>query len=1103
MHTRLADQHVRQTALDPQQSFIIQAPAGSGKTELLIRRFLSLLAHVSQPEEVLCLTFTRKAANEMRARVITALQSATQAAPEECSAAERWQLAHQALVQCERLNWDLLENPNRLRIGTIDAWCHHLVGRMPLLAKCGTQPEISDDPYPYYAQAAENCLANVYADSRWRPALLTLLEHLDNQHEAARALLIGMITKREQWLELILQLGQQDSRAHCEAALQRIVLQTLNRVAAQFPPHLKASLGQCCQFAAQYVEIPSMNLLFWQDAEFPSETLGDLPKWLGITELVFTKQDQWRKQVNKSIGFPAPSAAKNATDKQCFTEHKKCCAELLAELTTYPELKQLLIHLKYAPPLQYEDEQWQVTTALVQLLPLLVAELQLVFTQQQRVDFNEIALRAQQALGQLDAPSDLALHLDQQLVHILVDEFQDTSQNQLALLAQLTQDWQTGDGRSLFLVGDPMQSIYRFRQAEVGLFLQVQQQGLGDIHLQALALETNFRAQANLVEWTNQHFSALFPTQADQQLGAVPYSAAQPHHPEQADAVLYHRCQDNRGEAERVCQLVAQTLTEKPQHSIGILVRARSHLSDIITALKQAKISYQAVELETLAGQSVIQDLWALTRACHRLTDRVAWLALLRAPWCGLTLASIYQLCHADHDTCVWQQCLDYQHGLADDEQQRLMAFCEVMQHCLDLKQHSPLRQWVQTTWQQLSAPSYLTALEMQHAETYFSLLEKFDDGGLLTDFEEFERRLNNCYASPPASTTAVQVMTIHKAKGLEFDTVILPGLARIIRPDALRLCYWHSNPAEQELILAPLHAKHGPADAIYTFLRLIDQQKSQYEQVRLLYVAVTRAKQQLHLCYSLDTDAKTLNPHKNSSLAVLWPQLQQHLCTPAVFATQTTATPTASNTLKRCSEMPKNTLQKKQLDAPEPWSDPIPSLIGDFCHRIFRQIALAGLSQWHPQQLTQFQSAWKHSLLTAGLPPHQLSAALTQINLAIENILTDPMGRFFLAPHPQAQCEYALQTWQDGYLTTHILDRTFIDEKQQRWIIDYKVSQNNVLLPSYEQQLQRYAKLMARLDTRPIKLALYFALQPKTFTWDYEPEAATTNSIVSEANTA
>src|SRR3546814_8034735 len=126
-------------------------------------------------------------------------------------------------------------------------------------------------------------------------------------------------------------------------------------------------------------------------------------------------------------------------------------------------------------------------------LKLAVAQLHLRFAETGEVDITEIAQRAAQALGSADDPGELLLKLDASIRHLLIDECQDTSLTQIHLLATLTAGWQPGDGRTLFLVGDPMQSIYRFRKAEVGLFLQAAEDGVGEIAPTFLQLTDNFR----------------------------------------------------------------------------------------------------------------------------------------------------------------------------------------------------------------------------------------------------------------------------------------------------------------------------------------------------------------------------------------------------------------------------------------------------------------------------------------------------------------------------------------------------------------------------------------------------------------------------------
>ena len=124
-----------------------------------------------------------------------------------------------------------------------------------------------------------------------------------------------------------------------------------------------------------------------------------------------------------------------------------------------------------------------------------------IFIEQGKTDFTEISLSAREALGSEDAPTDLLLYLDYKYQHILVDEYQDTSYKQYDLLKRLTAGWTSGDGRTMFIVGDPMQSIYRFRDAEVGLFLKTKEQG---IHIVEYLITNLFSGDIELLKYENK-----------------------------------------------------------------------------------------------------------------------------------------------------------------------------------------------------------------------------------------------------------------------------------------------------------------------------------------------------------------------------------------------------------------------------------------------------------------------------------------------------------------------------------------------------------------------------------------------------------------------
>ncbi|HAS47714.1 MAG TPA: DNA helicase UvrD, partial [Gammaproteobacteria bacterium] len=187
----------------------------------------------------------------------------------------------------------------------------------------------------------------------------------------------------------------------------------------------------------------------------------------------------FRKTVNKNAGFPAASG--NKEQKLLRSDNKKAMESLLKSLTEADGLLSSLDYLRRLPLPNDDSNSWDFLHTLTAVLPTLMAQLELAFTQKNKVDYPQVSLAAIRALGSEDNPTDLALSLDYQIKHILVDEFQDTSSSQMDLLKRLTAGWEPDDGRTLFVVGDAMQSCYGFRNANVGLFIRLRETGLGHI----------------------------------------------------------------------------------------------------------------------------------------------------------------------------------------------------------------------------------------------------------------------------------------------------------------------------------------------------------------------------------------------------------------------------------------------------------------------------------------------------------------------------------------------------------------------------------------------------------------------------------------------
>ena len=343
----------RQQALDPQQSFAVRAPAGSGKTELLTQRVLKLLAQAQRPEEILCITFTKKAAAEMQQRVIAALTLGLQPnPPEEAYKQATWQLAQAALAQSRQHNWQLLDHPNRLSIKTIDGLSAQLTKQLPLLSQFGAQPRIVTDPTPYYQQAIAQLLEQLETESPIADEIETLLIHLDNDYGKVETLLIQLLAKRDQWLHHLLH-GQQlynDPQA-IEQPLDELWQESVEVLTEHLIPH-QSRLVELSQWAgrnladAKQTEIHALSpeqledlyrlnpLLACVDLQtLPGTNQNQRPQWLGILQLLLKKDGDYRKALNKNQGFLSDGSKDG---KAKLKDQKAKFAELVAELKQSP-----------------------------------------------------------------------------------------------------------------------------------------------------------------------------------------------------------------------------------------------------------------------------------------------------------------------------------------------------------------------------------------------------------------------------------------------------------------------------------------------------------------------------------------------------------------------------------------------------------------------------------------------------------------------------------------------------------------------------------------------------------------------------------------------
>jgi ATP-dependent helicase/nuclease subunit A len=943
---------VRRRVLDPQGSFLVQAPAGSGKTELLTQRFLALLARVEHPEAVVAITFTKKAAGEMRARLVHALEAAQHPEPQEPHKRQTWALAHAV----NQRGWDLTDNPARLRIQTFDSFCRSLTEQMPWLSRLGAPPQIADDTSNLHYTAA---LAALRAVEQGHPAVARLLSHLDNQFSRVTEKLAEMLAKRDQWLRHL-----HVDRPSVERALRALAERHFALLADKAPSGLT----------------------------------GD---WPAVQAAALTKSGTVSRKWAKATGASAE----------------------FEELITKP-----------LPPAQLTDAQWELIATILDVLKLAAAELKLLFQERRETDHAEVPLAAMQALGPPDAPTPLAEALYYKIEHLLVDEFQDTSASQYEILRRLTAEWVPGDGRTLFLVGDPMQSIYGFREADVGLFLQAAAEGIGHLPLEFAQLDRNFRSDRQLIGWFNSVFPSVLAPAVEIETGAVPYAPSEATR-EYPDC----RVEPQWGGAVEIADVVEA----HPEQTIAILVRNKSHAAPVMAELQRRGIRFQAVDLDQLGERSAVRDLEALTRALLQPEDRTAFLAVCRAPWAGATLAQL----------------------ASGELPERVVSALEAARR---ERARGSLRRQVHQLWLTLGGPATLaTEADWEDTAAFFDLLDTFDPAADLT------AALSGLFARPdPLADGRIQILSMHKAKGLEFDVVILPELHRTSGSDQPSLLRWRM--AEGELLLGCIRETGAERDPIYEYLREHDKTRTSHEIARLLYVACTRAKRRLFLFVHGKPKKGTLGHLLEATLAPVLQSVEKTEPPPArqllrrLPATWVTPPPPPEMAWPRVNEI------DDVEDAGEETGSWEVRAVGTFAHRILQRIAREGLAAWPVARLAETVP-----FLRAHLPEDGVTRCLA----ALRATLAGPRGQWILQPHADARNEWALTGLVGGQRINGVLDRTFVDETGTRWVIDYKTG---TAADSYREQLQRYGELLAAMEDRPIRLGLYYPLDGKWEEWPF-----------------
>ena len=1192
------DQAQRVSALDPTRSVLVRAPAGSGKTDLLTRRLLRLLAEVDDPAHIVAITFTKAAAAEMRNRVLSKLENAAASlsAPDDDEFSMEF-LAHRALERSRSLGWNLLQLPSQLRISTIDSFCREIAQRRPLLSSLGGGIDIGEQPDELYGRAANRTLMQLgTASADLRDAIEMLLLWRDNNWQELEGQLVAMLRQRDRWLQEFW-LHEPDwnaLREMLERPFARAVASQLSVVSS-----LLAQVPAACDEAMDLARIACRNLnntrycALAELADFPAgpfthvqELEFAMQAYVCLADLLVKDDGTFRRSVDRRHGFP-----------QEPKRDKERLQQLIRALSHVEGLECALTAIRKLPPLRYTEEEWRIVRACFTLLRHASGELQVAFAEAGVVDYIEVAQIAQQILhGEDGLPTDAALDIADDIHHLLVDEFQDTSRRQHKLIASLVAAWPDATDRTLFVVGDPMQSIYFFRDADAELFPRVQSFGLelpdGERWpLRFVQLASNFRTRRELVERLNETFEAVF---AANDGSNVQFSESQPARIEARSidpafalhlnfvpqvprrsyggssvAGMKQRAAEERQSAlaaqtAKVVELVRSHLARMQQardlgekYRIAVLGRTRASLAPIAQALREASIPFRAVDLEKLAARPEVQDALALMRALVNPEDRVAWLGVLRAPWCGLSLADLHTLASADDPAIkaspVPAMLRERKSLLSTEGRSAVDRVLKAYADSSTLRAAMPAISagaWMQQVWRCVGGDSCIDEAARANLQLLWDCLDKLPGGEPDLAGSALDAALDKLTARPdPAAESdhGVYLMTIHKAKGLEFEVVIVPEMQAGSGKASNRMFSWLERgliePDDSgdvtEFLIAPFQPKGLDRGEAKAWVDHEYRAREAQETRRILYVAATRAREELHFFarpeYKMEHGAPSLCKLRESLLLTAWPALEDEVrrqfevWTSSAQATKVFSMAASADNLLVMPGPPKPAIIRRlpaQFEAPvlprlagghsgaiaddnvrlyERHEGGIESrALGSAVHRLLEEFAR--LRTRHNEAaaralLTPLQERIAAEVRSYGVDRMKAGALATQALNVVLRASDDPTAAWILSPHQHAGSEQRWTGAIDGSLRTVQADRVYraghvpmSEGAEALWIVDYKTAYLDGVTPAealprlreiFAPQLGIYAQVLRKLlgTQTPIRAGLYY---PRMLQFDW-----------------
>lgn len=830
-------------ACNPANSVVVEACAGSGKTWLLTARLFRLLLSGARPDQILAITFTRKAAQEMQERLFGLLRDCALLSDDKLSdlLTERGAVANEAnLKKARALAGEVLTNSRGVTIDTFHGWFASLCQMAPLASGFSRQSEPTDQTGFWMDLTIDVFTANLLDEqSELLPAFDTLASQMD--------------------------------RAVVRQVLQHALT---NRVA--------------CSLWLNNSEAPPLNMVFGIDEgeQWPIAVLNNrhyLDQWQQAAQWLAlgtaTQQGNavdiekaltaFREGVDAADVFEQLSAvcltAKNEPSKKFskMTASQKTAVDEAVYVQTLEGLAQ-----QTAQALQLEKDQldMRATAALAQLIEPLFDTYKSIKLEQGLCDFDDLEATALRMLMNDEQRAYMQQKLDTRVRHLLVDEFQDTNPVQWNILKLWLQDYGGDDKPSVFLVGDPKQSIYRFRRAEARLFNHARAWLVENFAAKTLESDSTRRCAQSVVDVVNTVFEQ---GQTRGQTAFRPHtSLAGKSESTLSGLNVYPKLlkeEEGPDEAQRVVHTLQQWLTNGSIQNLSeVMVLVRAHKSGVplMAALREAGLAYTIKDKGERYTSPVWGDTIALLGFLNDPHANLHLLQLLRCPLIGLSSSQFQVLIQAGkttQTTTVWSTL----EVLAGEGEWLWVDLYRQLSEWLRMARALPLFETLsKVVVDTRASEKYLNSASPRQRvmmAEHWDWLKAWALGLNKGRFPSLQQALDEAvklqtYASSDSEGAAnnpdvLRIMTVHSAKGLEANHVWLFDANSSPKPggsNAGLLIDWalgESHPNSVTVMRNLSNPSPGRASA-----QTIEQQAYADEEDHLLYVALTRARYSIHL---------------------------------------------------------------------------------------------------------------------------------------------------------------------------------------------------------------------------------------------------------------